>query len=778
MVRPAVLDFPAAAVHRANLHAQQAEALDSLYVATGVAAILMMAVWATWSEQVRLGVIGAALLVALYPAYLLGGRLRPEPRPERIEGSAEGRYLARAWLLVALWLAAATACFLWASPGLGALLALPVLLAALFLSRAAGLMVALAVSGLLLAGIRISEGIPAATWAAAGAAAWGGAALIWLAQRPQDHALRWSWEHYEEARAELDLVRDAQADLKQAVQDLAEAGVQMRRLNKLLDGARHAAEQAERAKAEFVANVSHELRTPLNMVIGFIELITRAPESYGWVPDALLADLGVVLRNSRHLSALIDDVLDMSQIDAGQMALLRERASLAEIIEAATIAVRPLFESKNLFLEVVVPDDLPPLSCDPLRIREVMLNLLSNAGRFTEAGGVRVSVRQAGGDVLVSVADTGPGIAPEDQARLFRPFEQLDGTARRRYGGTGLGLSISKGFVELHDGKMWVESDGKPGHGTTFYFRLPIEPPPSSEENALRWANPYLPYEERVRRAPVPRPPMHPRLVVVEGGQALGHLLARYLTGAEIASRSDLAAALAELAQRPAQMLVVNSPDVDETLRQVGAADRTAELPVDVPAVICSVPEPGQRAGALGVADYLLKPVTQERLLAALDALGREVRTVLLVDDDPDAVLLFGRMLATAGRGYHVVTANDGEEALALLRDGRAQDGRVQGPPLRPDAIILDLMMPGMSGFGFLAAREGDPALAEIPVILATAQDPQSQPIVSHALTVTTGSGLSVQQLIACVQAFSQIVAPGTPLGDRADPARPAAPPG
>jgi CheY-like chemotaxis protein len=220
-------------------------------------------------------------------------------------------------------------------------------------------------------------------------------------------------------------------------------------------------------------------------------------------------------------------------------------------------------------------------------------------------------------------------------------------------------------------------------------------------------------------------------------------------------------------------MLVVNSPDVDETLRQVGAADRTAELPVDVPAVICSVPEPGQTAGALGVADYLLKPVTQERLLAALDALGREVRTVLLVDDDPDAVLLFGRMLATAGRGYHVVTANDGEEALELLRDGRAQ-----GSPLRPDAIILDLMMPGMSGFGFLAAREGDPALADIPVILATAQDPQSQPIVSHALTVTTGSGLSVQQLIACVQAFSQILAPGTPLGDRVGPARPAAPPG
>ena len=639
------------------------------------------------------------------------------------------------------------------------------LLTALLLSRDAGLGVALVASGLLVAGTRLTEGIPAPAWAAAGAVVWGGAVLIWLAHRPLDQAMRWSWAHYTAAQVELDLARDTQADLKQAVQDLAEAGVQMRRLNKLLDGARHAAEQAERAKAEFVANVSHELRTPLNMVIGFIELITRAPESYGWVPDALLADLGVVLRNSRHLSALIDDVLDMSQIDAGQMALLRERAALAEIIEAATIAVRPLFESKNLFLEVAVPRDLPPLFCDPLRIREVMLNLLSNAGRFTQEGGVRVRVSQEGGDVLVSVADTGPGIAPEDQARLFRPFEQLDGTARRRYGGTGLGLSISKGFVELHDGKMWVESDGKPGQGATFYFRLPIDPPPALEGGALRWANPYLPYEERVRRAQAPRPALHPRLVVVEHGQMLGHLLARYLTGAEIASLPSLQGALAELAQRPAQMLVVNSPVVDETLRQIEAADRTAALPLDVPAVICSVPELGQATSALGVANYLLKPVTQERLLAALDGVRREIRTLLLVDDDPDAVLLFSRMLETAGRGYRVLYAYDGAAALALLRAGAM-----------PDVILLDLVMPGMDGFGFLAARAADPALRDIPVILATAQDPQNRPIVSHALTVTAGSGLSVHQLIACVQAFSQIMAPGLPLGDQADPARPAAP--
>ena len=271
----------------------------------------------------------------------------------------------------------------------------------------------------------------------------------------------------------MDAARDAQADLKQAVKDLAEANLQTARLNQLLGMARHAAEEAERAKAEFVANVSHELRTPLNMVIGFAEMIMSAPKTYGRVSTALRADLAVIHRNSQHLAALIDDVLDLSQIEAGRMALTKERVALGEIIAAATEAIRPLYQTKGLYLRTEAPEGLV-VSCDRTRVREVLLNLLSNAGRFTEQGGVTVQARVMGQEVVVSVSDTGPGIAPEDQARLFQPFQQADGSIRRRFGGSGLGLSISKHFVELHDGRMWLESGV--GSGTTIFFTLPFEP--------------------------------------------------------------------------------------------------------------------------------------------------------------------------------------------------------------------------------------------------------------------------------------------------------------
>ena len=172
------------------------------------------------------------------------------------------------------------------------------------------------------------------------------------------------------------------------LEDLASANVQLARLNQLAQGMRHAAEDARRAKEEFVANVSHELRTPPNMIVGFSEMMLQAPQTYGKkIPSALLADLAVIQRNSQHLSSLIDDVLDLSQIEVGKMALTKERVAFQEVVQAAVTAVRPLFDSKGLHLKTEVPGDLPLVFCDRTRIREVVLNLLSNAGRFTEHGG-------------------------------------------------------------------------------------------------------------------------------------------------------------------------------------------------------------------------------------------------------------------------------------------------------------------------------------------------------------------------------------------------------
>ncbi len=356
-----------------------------------------------------------------------------------------------------------------ALPGAVALIGLPTGLAAALISLPAALAVAAAQSALLLLpGPAAPAG--AESLAMGLAAIWATLGLMAAVYVPVYQFSGWSWSQFQQAQRLLEETRDRRAELRQALEDLAAANLQLTRLNRLAQGLRQAAEDARRAKEQFVANVSHELRTPLNMIIGFSEMILQAPETYGrGLPSALLADLSIIFRNSQHLAGLIDDVLDLSQIEAGRMALSRERVALPEIIDAATVAVRPLYTSKGLCLATEVAPDLPLIFCDRTRIREVLLNLLSNAGRFTERGGVRICAWREGSEVAVSVADTGPGIASQDRERLFQPFQQLNGSQRRLHQGSGLGLSISKAFVELHGGRMWLDSEL--GSGTVFHIR-------------------------------------------------------------------------------------------------------------------------------------------------------------------------------------------------------------------------------------------------------------------------------------------------------------------
>jgi len=668
-------------------------------------------------------------------------------------------YPAAAWVLVLGSLAAVLFAVVWGglAPAIW-LLALSAGLATLAVSRVAGVLFAVACTLLLTFAPpgTLPVASPVRTIATLGI--WGAVGMICLTLSPLLRAMQWAWGSYRSSQSILEQSRDYHLQLQQALADLTDANLQLTRLNQHAQALRQVAEEERRIKERFVANVSHELRTPLNMIIGFCEMITQAPETYGQdVPPALLADLAVVLRNGHHLLSLIDDVLDLSQIEAKQTALTKERVSLAEIVEAATVAVRPLFTSKKLYLETEIPGDLPPAFCDRTRIREVLLNLLSNAGRFTEQGGVKVRARREGNDLLVSVADTGPGIAEEDKARLFQPFQQLDVTIRRRYGGTGLGLAISKNFVELHGGRMWVESEK--GRGTTVFFRLPIDPPVHLEGGALRWLNPYQPYEEHVRRTSFQAPVVRPRLVVVESGNSMHKLLARHLDGVDLAPAADLERAFEELARVPAQALLVNDVRPAEALQRI---NESAKLPYGVPAIVCAIPGAEQAAGALGAFDYLVKPISREALLGALDRLPHEVRTVLVVDDEPDALQLFGRMLTTGDRDYRVLRADNSRQALEILRQER------------PDVILLDLVMPEMDGSQFLAVKSQEPAWRDIPVILISARDPLGQPIVSNALAVSCRDGLSAERLLSCIEALTAILSrsglPGD-LGRREAPA-------
>jgi len=666
-------------------------------------------------------------------------------------------YLAAAWGLVVGWALGVllVACWTGVTPAIQ-LLALPAGYATLFIGLGAGLAVGVGSTlALYLLPASLLPPDPALRLTAA-FGLWSPVALVWLTLRPLIDTMDWSWSNYRQSRRLLEQARDYQVQLKQTLADLADANLQLTRLNRLTQSLRQAAEEARRAKEQFVANVSHEFRTPLNMIIGFGEMILQAPKTYGKIPPALLADLSVIVRNSQHLAGLIDDVLDLSQIEAEQMALTRERVSLAEIVEAAVIAVRPLFAGKGLYLETDVPAD-SMVYCDRTRIREVVLNLLSNAGRFTDQGGVRVRAWRAGAEYWVSVTDTGPGIAEEDRDKLFQPFQQLDGSLRRRYGGTGLGLAISKSCIELHGGRMWVESEA--GRGSTFYFRLPVDPPPRIDAGVSRWFSPYAHYEERTHRPLAPAPVVRPRFVVLDANSALERLLARYLDTVEVAPVATLEEASAELAQRPAQALLVNGASVAETLQRLKGM---APLPFGMPAVVCSLPGPMDAADELGVAGYLTKPISREVLLGTLSRLPLRGNTVLVVDDEPDAQQLFWRMLA-AEPGYRVLTASNGREAMDILH--REQ----------PAVVLMDLVMPEMDGFRLLEARSQDPALRDIPFVVISARDPAGEPIVSDALAVMRGGGISIPQVLACIEAISRILGGVERI---TDPAAKAAPSG
>jgi len=229
-------------------------------------------------------------------------------------------------------------------------------------------------------------------------------------------------------------------------------------------------ESASKHKSQFLANMSHELRTPLNAILGYTELILD--NIYGEIGEKVREVLVRLEKSGRHLLALINDVLDLSKIEAGQLTLALSEYSMSDVVQTVLTAVESLATEKHLALKVTVAPELPRGQGDERRIGQVLLNLVGNAIKFTEVGEVRVEVSASDGAFRVAVADTGPGIAPEDQEKIFQEFQQVDSSSTRKKGGTGLGLSIAKRIIEMHGGQIWVESS--PGQGSTFWFTLPV----------------------------------------------------------------------------------------------------------------------------------------------------------------------------------------------------------------------------------------------------------------------------------------------------------------
>lgn len=631
-------------------------------------------------------------------------------------------------------------------PVFALLLFLPPVLAGLWASWTASALVWAAMAALLLWAPGVTAAvIEANTVRVAGVMALL-ATVVWMLSRDFAAELSQTWQRAEYAQHLVDDARSQRLELRQVEEDLLQANREQIRLLNRLEALNQIAEEARQTKQAFIANVSHELRTPLNMVIAYAELITQTPHLYSRrLPAALLADMNVILRNSQHLSRLVDDVLDLSQIETGRMALSKEWASMAEIVETAMETVSPLFQAKSLHLHAELAPDLPALFCDKTRIRQVLINLLSNAGRFTETGGVTVRARVCDRQVVVSVIDTGPGIGPEERERLFEPFQQLDSSIRRKYGGSGLGLNISKHFVEMHEGRIWLESE--PGQGSTFHVSLPVETPQYAaalSPGSRRSVSPFHEYYPRTRMRVAKIPHVGRRYVVLDQGSTLPRLLRRYADDVEIDLAKTPAEAVALLTEAPAQALVVNSASRTE---EGSLAALAGALPYDTPVFACWLTS-DDSVHQLGIARYLVKPVGSAVLLEAVRALPPPIRTVMVADDEPELLRLFTRTLAGAPEQYRVISASDGVEALTLLRESR------------PDALILDLWMPHMNGFELLRAKETDALIREIPVIVVSSRNPSSQPIVSNQLVVARSGGLSMRNLLDSIEALTGVLTP------------------
>jgi len=233
----------------------------------------------------------------------------------------------------------------------------------------------------------------------------------------------------------------------------------------------HQLEVASQHKSQFLANMSHELRTPLNAILGYTELILDSV--YGDMPQEAHEVLERVQSNGKHLLGLINDVLDLSKIEAGQLTLSLDDYSIKDVVSNVFAVVEPLATEKNLALKVELPNDLPTAHGDERRLTQVLLNIVGNAIKFTDSGEVGLKAAARNGSYTLSVRDTGPGIDPADQTKIFEEFQQADDTSTKKKGGTGLGLSIARRIVAMHGGRIWVESE--PGCGSTFFVNVPIE---------------------------------------------------------------------------------------------------------------------------------------------------------------------------------------------------------------------------------------------------------------------------------------------------------------
>jgi len=641
------------------------------------------------------------------------------------------------------------------SPALSVLLVVPIILASTLLSQHAVFSIA-TIEGL----VTVIPGLlreDASVFSAETTLLLGVIALStfasWLSARNLHIALAWYQCGYERARRSEEMAREKAGELQRTLKALDEATHRLERANRMLAFARDQAEEARQLKQRFAQTVSHELRTPLNIILGFIELMTESPEYYGaHLPLGYQRDLNIVHRNARHLQNLVNDVLDLARIDAAQMSIQTEEVDPTTIVRQATRTARSLVEARGLELRVEIEPGLPPVRVDPTRIRQVLINLLNNAARFTKQGSISISVRRKEEEIVFSVADTGVGVSPKDIPHIFEEFRQADGSTSRRHDGVGLGLAISKRFVHLHGGEIWVQSTV--GEGSVFSFSLPMD-----QSDLGRHLDGSL--VETMRTVP-DKIGERPVLLAITSNPVAATMLTRYMRDCETLVVCDLQQAKETVRTVLPRAMLVDSACVNLSLPKLTQTAWEWGLRY-MPIIQCPLPREKRLDQHPGVEGYLVKPVSGRTLWDALRRFGEDVDTVLIVDDDLDFVRLVSRILEDNPiRRYKVIGAHSGQEGLDLVELHR------------PDLILLDLKLPDLDGFQVVERLRADLVWQDIPIIIVSAQDSlDDQASLNGVLTVTKPEGLMLAEMMQWARAVvdAVVTSPLMPVGPRAETA-------
>jgi signal transduction histidine kinase/CheY-like chemotaxis protein len=467
--------------------------------------------------------------------------------------------------------------------------------------------------------------------------------------------------------------------------------------------AREQAESANETKSAFLANMSHELRTPMNAIIGYAEMLKEDAEDDE--NEEIIPDLDKIITAGRHLLELINDVLDISKVEAGRMDMYLEDIDISKMIDDVASTVTTLVQKNNNALDLQVEENIGSMHADMTKIRQILFNFVSNAAKFTSDGKVSIaaSAFKKDGEPFVhfAVSDTGIGIPEDKLASIFEEFTQVDSSTTRNYGGTGLGLALVKKFAQMMGGNAWAEST--PGEGSTFILEMPARVVEVDEKTALALKG--------IDAAIEPGAASMGKILVIDDDATARQLLTRILEeqGYELitAESGEQGIALAK-SEKPALITCdILMPNVDgwEVLQCLKDDPDTASIPV----VMVSMVDDGKKGAALGAVEHLRKPVDRERLREIVARYVKTAGKVLVVEDDPATQKIISRALGSMG--VEALVANNGQEALALLESQW------------PELVLLDLMMPVMDGFEFLEHFRKLSGADSVPVIVVTAKD-------------------------------------------------------